>query len=162
MTGTVRDNISFGSDVNDAKIEEAARICHIDGYISSLPGGYDEVISDDSGNISAGQKQLMSIARVMLSEPDMLILDEATSSIDTRTEMLIQEAFSHLMEGRTSFIVAHRLSTIKRADVIFVVERGEIRESGDHQSLLKRRGIYYNLYRLQNMERKLDGKGEEE
>ena len=149
MTGTVRENISFGSDVDDAKIEEAARICHIDGYISSLPGGYDEVISDDSGNISAGQKQLMSIARVMLSEPEMLILDEATSSIDTRTEMLIQEAFSHLMEGRTSFIVAHRLSTIRNADLIIVMKDGEIIESGKHQELLDQNGFYSNLYRSQ-------------
>ena len=149
MTGTVRDNISFGSDADDERIMQAARTCHIDGYIASLPKGYDEIISDDGGNISAGQKQLMSIARVMLSDPDMLILDEATSNIDTRTEMLIQEAFSRLMEGRTSFIVAHRLSTIRNADLIIVMKDGRIIESGKHQDLLDKNGFYSNLYRSQ-------------
>lgn len=149
MTGTVRDNISFGSDADDERIMQAARTCHIDGYIASLPKGYDEIISDDGGNISAGQKQLMSIARVMLSDPDMLILDEATSNIDTRTEMLIQEAFSRLMEGRTSFIVAHRLSTIRNADLIIVMKDGRIIESGKHQELLDKNGFYSNLYRSQ-------------
>ena len=149
MTGTVRDNISFGSDADDERIMQVARTCHIDGYIASLPKGYDEIISDDGGNISAGQKQLMSIARVMLSDPDMLILDEATSNIDTRTEMLIQEAFSRLMEGRTSFIVAHRLSTIRNADLIIVMKDGGIIESGKHQELLDKNGFYSNLYRSQ-------------
>ncbi len=149
MTGTVRDNISFGSDADDERRMQAARTCHIDGYIASLPKGYDEIISDDGGNISAGQKQLMSIARVMLSDPDMLILDEATSNIDTRTEMLIQEAFSRLMEGRTSFIVAHRLSTIRNADLIIVMKDGRIIESGKHQELLDKNGFYSNLYRSQ-------------
>ncbi len=149
MTGTVRDNISFGSDADDERIMQAASTCHIDGYIASLPKGYDEIISDDGGNISAGQKQLMSIARVMLSDPDMLILDEATSNIDTRTEMLIQEAFSRLMEGRTSFIVAHRLSTIRNADLIIVMKDGRIIESGKHQELLDKNGFYSNLYRSQ-------------
>ena len=149
MTGTVRENLAFGSDVSDERIKETASICHIDGYIASLPGGYDEIISDEGGNISAGQKQLMSIARVMLSDPDMLILDEATSSIDTRTEMIIQEAFQRLMKGRTSFIVAHRLSTIQSADLIIVMKDGVIIESGKHQELLDRGGFYSTLYRSQ-------------
>ena len=117
--------------------------------MSRLPQGYDTVISDDGGDFSQGQKQLLCIARVMMGQPNMLILDEATSSIDTRTELKIQEAFQHLMEGRTSFIVAHRLSTIRTADVILVLKDGHVIEKGNHASLMEQRGFYYNLYQSQ-------------
>ena len=148
--GTIRENIAFARpDATDEEIAEVASICHIDGYIASLPSGYDEHISDEGGSISEGQKQLISIARVMLSEPEMLILDEATSSIDTRTELLIQKAFAHLMKGRTAFIVAHRLSTIKNADLILVMKDGIIIESGRHDELIERNGFYSELYKSQ-------------
>ena len=116
---------------------------------TKVPGGYDAIVSDDSDGISAGQKQLLSISRIILSQPHMLILDEATSSIDTRTEMMIQEAFMRLMEGRTSFIVAHRLSTIRNADVILVVKEGDVIESGSHDELMARKGFYADMYMSQ-------------
>ena len=149
-SGTIRENIALGKpDATDEEIARAAKLAHIDTFIASLPEGYDAYVSDDSDGISAGQKQLISISRIMLTDPDMLILDEATSSIDTRTEMLIQEAFMHLMKGRTSFIVAHRLSTIRNADLILVVKDGDVIESGTHSSLMEKGGFYASLYRSQ-------------
>ena len=127
----------------------ASKAAYADAFIRRLPQGYDTYISEDGGNLSQGQKQLLCIARVMLSNPKMLILDEATSSIDTRTEMKIQEAFTKLMEGRTSFIVAHRLSTIKEADLILVMRDGKIIEQGNHETLLKQGGFYQQLYQSQ-------------
>ena len=128
---------------------QAAKACHAHGFIKRLPQGYDTVITEDGGSLSQGQKQLLCIARVMLCRPPMLILDEATSSIDTRTELKVQEAFARLMQGRTSFIVAHRLSTIREADVILVMRDGNIVEQGSHESLLARGGFYAQLYNSQ-------------
>lgn len=148
-TGTVRDNIKMGRpDATDEEVVEAAKAAHAHSFIKRLPNGYDTVISDDGG-ISQGQKQLLCIARVMLCLPPMLILDEATSSIDTRTEMRIQKAFATMMRGRTSFIVAHRLSTIREADIILVMKDGSIIETGNHEELLARGGFYANLYNSQ-------------
>ena len=148
-TGTVRDNIKMGRpDATDEEVIEAAKAAHAHSFIKRLPSGYDTVISDDGG-ISQGQKQLLCIARVMLCLPPMLILDEATSSIDTRTEMRIQKAFATMMRGRTSFIVAHRLSTIREADIILVMKDGSIIETGNHEELLARGGFYANLYNSQ-------------
>ena len=148
--GTVRENIAYGKP--DATLEEvvaAAKAAHADSFIRRLPEGYDTVIAEDGGNISQGQKQLLCIARVMLCLPPMLILDEATSSIDTRTEVRIQKAFARMMQGRTSFIVAHRLSTIREADVILVMKDGRIVEQGDHDQLLAAGGFYAKLYNSQ-------------
>ena len=148
--GTVRENIAYGKP--DASLEEvvaAAKAAHADSFIRRLPEGYDTVIAEDGGNISQGQKQLLCIARVMLCLPPMLILDEATSSIDTRTEVRIQAAFARMMQGRTSFIVAHRLSTIREADVILVMKDGHIVEQGDHDTLLAQGGFYAKLYNSQ-------------
>lgn len=148
--GTVKENIAYGNPaVTDKEIEEAAKAAHIHNFIMRMENGYDTVLADDGGNISQGQKQLFCIARVMLTHPPMLILDEATSSIDTRTELKIQRAFEELMHGKTSFIVAHRLSTIKNADVILVMNKGNIIEKGTHDELLSKRGFYYNLYNSQ-------------
>ena len=149
-SATVRENIAYGKP--GASIEEiraAAKAAYADGFIRRMPQGYDTVISEDGGNLSQGQKQLLSIARVMLVDPPMLILDEATSSIDTLTEIRVQKAFDKMMEGRTSFIVAHRLSTIKNADVILVMNQGDIIEQGNHQELLAKGGFYYRLYNSQ-------------
>lgn len=146
-TGTIRDNICMGkSDATDEEVEAAARAAHAHSFIKRLPDGYGTVITEDGGSLSQGQKQLLCIARVMLCLPPMLILDEATSSIDTRTEMKIQNAFATMMEGRTSFIVAHRLSTIREADVILVMKDGHIIEQGNHETLLARGGFYATLY----------------
>ena len=148
--GTVRENIAYGKP--DASLDEvvaAAKAAHADSFIRRLPEGYDTVIAEDGGNISQGQKQLLCIARVMLCLPPMLILDEATSSIDTRTEVRIQAAFARMMQGRTSFIVAHRLSTIREADVILVMKDGRIVEQGDHDTLLAQGGFYAKLYNSQ-------------
>ncbi len=131
------------------EVIQAAKEAHAHSFIKRMPEGYDTVISEDGGNLSQGQKQLLCIARVMLCLPPMLILDEATSSIDTRTEIRIQRAFSKMMEGRTSFIVAHRLSTIREADVILVMKDGHIIEQGDHESLLQKGGFYAQLYESQ-------------
>ena len=149
-TGTVRENIAYGKP--DATLDEvvaAAKAAHADSFIRRLPDGYDTVIAEDGGNISQGQKQLLCIARVMLCLPPMLILDEATSSIDTRTEVRIQKAFARMMQGRTSFIVAHRLSTIREADVILVMKDGHIVEQGNHDELLAAGGFYAKLYNSQ-------------
>ena len=148
--GTVRENIALGCD--DATLDEviaAAKASHAHNFIKKLPRGYDTVISNDSGDLSQGQRQLLCISRVMLTNPDILILDEATSSIDTRTEMKIQDAFSHLMKNKTSFIVAHRLSTIKSADLILVMRDGKVIEKGTHSELLKQNGFYSELYNSQ-------------
>lgn len=149
-TGTVYENIAYGKPgASRAEVVAAAKAAHAHSFIKRMPEGYDTVITEDGGNISQGQKQLLCIARVMLALPPMLILDEATSSIDTRTELKIQNAFAKMMEGRTSFIVAHRLSTIREADVILVMENGKIIEQGTHESLLKKRGFYAKLYNSQ-------------
>ena len=148
--GTIRENITMGKpDATEEEIIAAARASHAHSFIKRLPEGYDTVISEDGGSLSQGQKQLLCITRVMLCLPPMLILDEATSSIDTRTEMKIQEAFARLMEGRTSFIVAHRLSTIREADVILVMKDGKVIEQGRHEELLKAEGFYAQLYNSQ-------------
>ena len=145
--GTIRENIAYGRPAaTDEEIVAAAKAAHAHSFIRRLPQGYDTVIAEDGGSLSQGQKQLLSIARVMLCLPPMLILDEATSSIDTRTEVKIQAAFAKMMEGRTSFIVAHRLSTIREADVILVMRDGRIIEQGNHQSLLSQKGFYATLY----------------
>ena len=136
-------------EATDEEIRSAAKAAHADSFIRRLPEGYDTVISETGGQLSQGQKQLLCIARVMLCLPPMLILDEATSSIDTRTEMRIQQAFAKLTEGRTSFIVAHRLSTIRSADVILVMRDGHIVEQGSHEALLSKNGFYASLYRSQ-------------
>ena len=150
QNGTVRDNIALGKpDATDEEIIEAAKASHAHSFIKRLPNGYDTVISDENSSLSQGQRQLLCIARIMLSIPPMLILDEATSSIDTRTEIRIQKAFSTLMQGRTSFIVAHRLSTIKEADIILVMKDGSIIEMGNHEELIAQNGFYYNLYNSQ-------------
>ena len=148
--GTIKENIIMGKpDATDEVIVTAAKASYADGFIRRLPNGYDTVIGEDGGNLSQGQKQLLCITRVMLCKPPMLILDEATSSIDTRTEMKVQNAFAKLMEGRTSFIVAHRLSTIQSADVILVMKDGKIIEQGNHEGLLAKKGFYYDLYQSQ-------------
>lgn len=147
---TVAENIAMAKpDATREEIIEAAKQSHAHGFIKRLPAGYDTVIGEDGGNLSQGQKQLLCITRVMLNLPPMLILDEATSSIDTRTEIRIQRAFNKMMQGRTTFIVAHRLSTIKEADVILVMNAGKIIEQGNHEELLEKKGFYYNLYNSQ-------------
>lgn len=148
--GTVRENIAYGRpDATDEEVIAAAKAARIHDFIMKLERGYDTVLGDDGGNISQGQKQLLCIARIMLTHPPMLILDEATSSIDTRTEIMIQQAFDRLMQGKTSFIVAHRLSTIKNADVILVMNKGNIIEKGTHRELLRTGGFYASLYNSQ-------------
>ena len=149
-SGTIRDNIAYGKpDATDEEIIRAAKEAHAHSFIKRMPDGYNTVITEDGGNLSQGQKQLLCIARVMLCLPPMLILDEATSSIDTRTEIRIQKAFATMMKGRTSFIVAHRLSTIREADVILVMRDGHIIEQGNHESLLAKNGFYAQLYNSQ-------------
>lgn len=149
-SGTIRSNIVMGKpDATDEEVIEAARASHAHSFIKRLPNGYDTVIGEDGGSLSQGQKQLLCITRVMLCLPPMLILDEATSSIDTRTEIKIQEAFARLMQGRTSFIVAHRLSTIREADIILVMRDGHIIEKGNHEELLAKNGFYAKLYNSQ-------------
>jgi ATP-binding cassette subfamily B protein len=147
FSGTIKENIAYGKvDASDEEIIEAAKNAHAHKFIMQLKDGYDTYISEDGGNLSQGQKQLLCIARIMLVKPPMLILDEATSSIDTRTEKQIQDAFDVMMKGRTTFIVAHRLSTIKKADKIIVMNQGKIIESGNHNELLKNKGFYHHLY----------------
>lgn len=148
--GTIKENIAYGkSDATDEQIIAAAKKARVHKFIMKQPEGYDTMIDEDGGNISQGQKQLICIARIMLTKPPMLILDEATSSIDTRTELQIQKAFETMMKGRTTFIVAHRLSTIKNADMILVMDKGHILEQGTHQELLEKQGYYYNLHNSQ-------------
>ncbi len=148
--GTIRDNIKYGKpDASDAEVIQAAKAAHVHHFIKTLPNGYDMVINEESSNISQGQKQLLTIARVILADPKILILDEATSSIDTRTEIQIQAAMDNLMKNRTSFIIAHRLSTIKNADLILVMNQGDIVEQGTHEELLSQNGFYAGLYNSQ-------------
>jgi len=150
FNGTIRDNIAYGKD--DASFEEikaAAQMAYIDHFIRTLPEGYDTILTGDASNISQGQKQLLTIARAFLINPKILILDEATSSVDTRTEMLIQKAMAKLRKGRTSFIIAHRLSTIREASTILVMNKGKIVEQGNHEELMEARGFYYDLYMSQ-------------
>jgi ATP-binding cassette subfamily B multidrug efflux pump len=148
--GTIRDNIAYGRDgATDEEIAAAAEAAHVDHFVRTMPDGYDTVIDDDATNLSAGEKQLLTIARAFLANPAILILDEATSSVDTRTEVLIQRAMTRLMKDRTAFVIAHRLSTIRDADTILVMNRGRIVEQGDHESLLARGGFYAELYNSQ-------------
>lgn len=150
FSGSIEDNIKYGKlDATHNEVIEAAKAAHIDHYIKTLPDGYKMEINEESSNISSGQKQLLTIARVILADPKILILDEATSSVDTRTEVLIQKAMDNLMQGRTSFIIAHRLSTIKNADLILVLNEGDIVEQGNHEELLKKGGFYSKLYNSQ-------------
>ena len=150
FNGTVKDNIKYGrEDATDSEIVEASKAAHVHHFIKTLPNGYNAVLNEESSNVSAGQKQLLTIARVILTDPKILILDEATSSIDTRTEQQIQSAMDNLMKGRTSFIIAHRLSTIKNADLILVMNHGDIVEQGTHDELLKKDGFYAGLYNSQ-------------
>ena len=148
--GTIKDNIKYSKpDATDAEVIEAAKAAHVHHFIKTLPKAYDMVLNEESSNVSAGQKQLLTIARVILADPKILILDEATSSIDTRTEIQIQSAMDNLMKGRTSFIIAHRLSTIKNADLILVMNHGDIVEQGTHEELLAKGGFYADLYNSQ-------------
>ena len=146
-SGTIRENLMMGRpDATEEEMIQAAKAAHAHSFIKRMPKGYDTEIGQDGGSLSQGQKQLLCITRVMLCLPPMLILDEATSSIDTRTEIKIQEAFNRMMQGRTSFIVAHRLSTIRNASLILVMKDGKIIEQGNHEELLEKDGFYYNLY----------------
>ena len=150
FTGTIRDNIGYGKiGATTEEIVAAAQAAYVDPFVRTLPEGYDTVLTDDASNISAGQKQLLTIARAFLADPTVLILDEATSSVDTRTEVLIQHAMARLRQNRTSFVIAHRLSTIRNADSIVVMDQGRIVEQGSHAELLRRRGVYYSLYNSQ-------------
>ncbi len=148
--GTIRENIRYGKlDATDEEVEEAAKKAHADAFIRTLPGGYDFVLQEGAGNIAQGQRQLLTIARAMLNNPPILILDEATSSVDTRTELLIQEAMANMMKGKTSFVIAHRLSTIKDADNILYMQDGDILEVGNHETLMAKNGLYAKLYNSQ-------------
>jgi ATP-binding cassette subfamily B protein len=144
--GTIYDNIAYGRpEAGEEQVVEAAKAAHVDRFVATLPNGYQTRITDDGGNISAGEKQLITIARAILAQPSLLILDEATSSVDTRTELLIQQATAELRRDRTSFIIAHRLSTIRDADVILVMEAGRIVERGSHDELIARHGEYWSM-----------------
>jgi ATP-binding cassette subfamily B protein len=148
--GTIRENIRYGrADATDDEILQAARATYVDRFVHSLPDGYDTVLDEDASNISAGEKQLITIARAFVAQPSVLILDEATSSVDTRTELLLQHAMAALREGRTSFVIAHRLSTIRDADLILVMENGGIAEQGSHDELIAAKGAYFRLYNSQ-------------
>ncbi len=152
FNGSIADNIAYGSNnpnVTRDEVIRAAKAAHVDDFVRTLPDGYDTIINQDGSNISQGQRQLVTIARAFMSDPEILILDEATSSIDTRTEKLIQKAMNQLLEGRTSFVVAHRLSTIQDADNIIVLNHGDVIETGNHEELLAQEGFYYNLYNSQ-------------
>ena len=148
--GTIRENIAFGNpDATEEQIFEAAQATHVDFFVRSLAHGYDTIVDDEGTNVSAGEKQLLTIARAFLADPAILILDEATSSVDTRTEVLIQKAMAALRSNRTSFVIAHRLSTIRDADTILVMDHGDIVEQGNHEELLARGGAYATLYNAQ-------------
>ena len=148
--GTIRENIEYGAhDATDEAVAAAARAARVDHFVRTLPDGYDTVLGDDATSLSAGEQQLLTIARAFLADPSILILDEATSSVDTRTEVLIQQAMAELRRGRTSFVIAHRLSTIRDADTILVMDAGHIVEQGSHEELLAAHGFYYDLYQSQ-------------
>ena len=150
FSGTIMENLKYGAvKITDEDVYEAAKIVGVDHFIRSLPDGYKTIISEDSDNISAGEKQLMTITRALISEPEMMILDEATSNVDTRTEQIIQDAFAKLTKGRTSFVIAHRLSTIREADLILVMKEGNIIEQGNHNELIEKNGFYAELYNSQ-------------
>lgn len=150
FNGTIMENIRYGRlEATDEEVIEAAKKAQVDHFVNTLPDGYNMILNEESSNVSGGQKQLLTIARAFLANPKLLILDEATSSVDTRTEMLIQKAMEKLMRGRTSFIIAHRLSTIRDADLILVMNEGDIVETGRHEELLKKGGFYSKLYNSQ-------------
>ena len=148
--GSIRENIRYGKlDATDEEVIQAAKAAHVHRFVKTLPGGYDMELNEEASNVSQGQKQLLTIARAILADPKILILDEATSSVDTRTEVLIQKAMDNLMKGRTSFVIAHRLSTIRDADLILVMKDGDIVEQGNHEELLAKGGFYADLYNSQ-------------
>jgi ATP-binding cassette subfamily B protein len=148
--GTIMENIRYGRlNATDDEVKAAAKAAHVHGFVKTLPAGYNMVLNEEASNVSQGQKQLLTIARAILADPKILILDEATSSVDTRTEVQIQKAMDNLMKGRTSFIIAHRLSTIRDADLILVMDHGDIVEQGSHHELLAKGGFYANLYNSQ-------------
>src|SRR5690606_13646927 len=148
--GTIRDNIRYGNEgASDEEITAAATATYVDRFVHSLPDGYDTVLDEDASNVSAGERQLITIARAFVARPSILILDEATSAVDTRTELLLQHAMAALRQGRTSFVIAHRLSTIRDADLILVMEHGDIVEQGDHDTLIAAQGAYWRLYQSQ-------------
>ena len=148
--GSIKENIRYGKlDATDEEVIEAAKAAHVHRFVQTLPNGYDMELNEEASNVSQGQKQLLTIARAILADPKILILDEATSSVDTRTEVRIQKAMDNLMRGRTSFIIAHRLSTIRDADLILVMKDGDIIEQGNHEKLLKQNGFYAELYNSQ-------------
>ena len=150
FTGSMRENIAFGSpDPDHHKVEAAAKAANIDHFLRSLPNGYDSLLTDDNATVSNGERQLLTIARAFMADPAILILDEATSSVDTRTEVLVQQAMAKLRSGRTSFVIAHRLSTIRDADIILVMDKGALVEQGNHDQLMAAKGFYYNLYASQ-------------
>lgn len=150
FNGTIKENLAFGKEnATDEEIFLAAQTARADHFIRTLPDGYNTVLNEEASNISQGQKQLLTIARAVLADPPIMILDEATSSVDTRTELLIQQAMNRLMEGRTSFVIAHRLSTIRDADLILVMNQGKVIEQGTHQDLLEEDGFYADLYNSQ-------------
>ena len=150
FNGTIMENIRYGRlDATDEEVIAAAKAAHADSFIRTLPGGYDMVLNEETSNISQGQKQLLTIARAILADPPIMILDEATSSVDTRTEIRIQKAMDNLMKGRTSFVIAHRLSTIRNADMILVMKDGNIIEQGNHEELMAKKGFYADLYNSQ-------------
>ena len=154
FSGSIKENIRYGRlDATDEEVIEASKAAHVHHFIKTLPDGYNMLLNEESSNISQGQKQLLTIARAILADPKILILDEATSSVDTRTELLIQKAMDNLMEGRTSFVIAHRLSTIRDADLILVINDGDIVEQGNHEELLAKNGFYANLYNSQFAEK---------
>jgi ATP-binding cassette subfamily B protein len=155
FSGTVEQNIRLGSDIEDERVEQAAEEVNVADFIRTLPGGFKERVRERGSTLSTGQKQLISFARALAHDPKILVLDEATSSVDTDTEFRVREALTRMVEGRTSLIIAHRLSTIQRADQIIVMHKGKVREIGTHQELLANRGIYWKLYQLQYKDQEL-------
>jgi ATP-binding cassette subfamily B protein len=150
FNGTIRDNIAYGREgASEEDVVKAAVAAHADHFIRTLPDGYDTILNEEASNISQGQKQLLTIARAILADPSILILDEATSSVDTRTEVFIQKAMNELMQNRTSFVIAHRLSTIRGADLILVMDHGNVIEQGNHEELMAKQGFYADLYNSQ-------------
>jgi len=159
FSGTIASNIRLGSDISDERVREAARAVHVDRFVESLPQGYDTEVRERGATLSVGQKQLLSFARALAHDPRILVLDEATSSVDTETEGLIQEALQVLLRGRTAIVIAHRLSTVQNVDQILVMHKGRIRERGGHQELLARRGLYWRLYQLQYKDQEMHAAG---